>query len=722
MRSKSSFRGAFLLATTLVFCSFSDGYASEGDNARVPHLYILGQMGLNTIPSARMGKAGQIVTGVSRTAPYTHIFAGLQISDNFYLGLRQSAESNSFNSNALHLYPGLDAKLKLYGESRYIPQISVGLQSALGHKRMAAEYLALSKRYENFDFTFGFGWGRMASRMSLPNPILLKSYDGSSRRTLDGENPNSPRDWFSGDMGLFGGVEYNTPISGLSLIADWNSDGWKAERAVDPTFKKPSPFSLGISYKPREWLDTGIAYSPNQSVMFRVAFTPQSTSWPLSESTAHTSIPLRANRPDPSPYNDDDDDENNEYNEDDFGNALNTEGRLGLTNIFITPRKAEATLTLNDYRATPLQIGEAARYISNQAGKTPEQIIFHLRHKGLQGTDIHLNRPDLERAMLKHTGSSEEIWHSTFFEDNHITKNISQTLSEMGIASPRLSFKFDILNDISLSEEDSGLLYRSGLRLTLQKFFAKYFVSYQSLRINIADNLQKMNAYRTASLNPIRSDINAFTQHGLIIEHEYVGGFFTLKNDLHSAIHFGYLDEMFMGLSGEILYRPFGKNWAIGADASLVNKRDPYTLSALAPASEKTFSAFLNGYYEIPATNATFKTSIGRFLGNDIGAEIALENQFDNGVKMKAFAAASNRYDPDMYGGKTNIYTGFELSLPLGSPKFIPDGSRLITTAKPFGRDTAQRLNIPTNLYDMTEPLSYRHIAHHWADVMPNRK
>ena len=130
-----------------------------------------------------------------------------------------------------NLYPGMDVKLELFDERRFRPQISVGLQSAFGHKRMAAEYLAMSKRYENFDFTLGFGWGRLATRGGLPNPILLNQLTGSAHsRDIDGEDPNSPKDWFTGDIGIFGGFEYKLPVDGLSFKADITSDGWTAEK------------------------------------------------------------------------------------------------------------------------------------------------------------------------------------------------------------------------------------------------------------------------------------------------------------------------------------------------------------------------------------------------------------------------------------------------------------------------------------------------------------
>ena len=58
------------------------------------------------------------------------------------------------------------------------------------------------------------------------------------------------------------------------------------------------------------------------------------------------------------------------------------------------------------------------------------------------------------------------------------------------------------------------------------------------------------------------------------------------------ASSIGYLEEMYMGTTGEILYRPFGKNWAIGAEANLALKRDPLSSFALLPNGDHILSGF----------------------------------------------------------------------------------------------------------------------------------
>lgn len=679
---------------------------------------MLGELGLNTVPSARMSPEGTMRFTLSRQSPYTHATLGLQLTDRLYIGLRQTSESNHFNSETLHLYPGLDLKLMLYKESRFIPQISVGVQSALGHKRMSGEYLAMSKRYEDFDFTFGLGWGRMGSTMSLPNPILLNSFDSSSR-TLDGENPNSPKDWFKGDVGLFGGVEYATPINDLSLKVDWNSDGWKAEKNADINFKTPAPWSVGLSYHPHNWFGTGLSYD-GQDLMARLTLSGNISNWKLDNSPPMEFLAMKEKRPEPI-YSIIDGDAQNEEDDDAFSNSLRTEKSLGLTNVFVTDKYTQAHLNLNEDIPTPEQLGNAARYLSNISGASPEKIIIHLYHDGMKGISLSLNRPDLERLFLKNQGSIEEIWQNIEFFSQERATPFGQKISRILSSKPISKFKLDILNDISLSEEDSGLLYRSGVTLSYIENFKRHFISYQSLRLNLADNLEKLNEYRGLTLFPVRSDIDIFTQNRLMLERSYYMGLATLATDLHASSSFGYLEEMYLGLTGEILYRPFDKNWALGIETALAFKRDPYSFSALTPNCDHILTGFLNAYYEPFNSGVTLKASVGRFLAGDVGGTLSVSNEFLNGAKLSADISASNKSDPDIYGGKTNLLSTIRISLPLGSTDYIPNGSKLIVNASPLGRDSSQRLDMPTPLYDMTENLSYRHIVRHWGDLSSSK-
>ena len=140
-------------------------------HAASPSTNMLGAIGLNTTPSARMQNTGILSSGISLTDPYTHGFIGLQIADPLHITLRQSAERSSLKDDPDRFYPGIDAKLRLRKESKYRPAVALGITSANGHTRMSGEYIAASKRFGAFDFTLGLGWGRYGSALQLDNPL-----------------------------------------------------------------------------------------------------------------------------------------------------------------------------------------------------------------------------------------------------------------------------------------------------------------------------------------------------------------------------------------------------------------------------------------------------------------------------------------------------------------------------------------------------------------------
>ena len=125
----------------------------------------------------------------------------------------------------------------------------------LGTGVFSSEYLVASKRLGRADLTLGMGWGRLASRNRLPNPVA-QLFDGARARTattgLGGEP--SVEDFFRGeDVGIFGGVEIDLPYR-TRLLAEYTSDAYEREKRLG-TLKDPSPFSYGLGWRPAQGVD-----------------------------------------------------------------------------------------------------------------------------------------------------------------------------------------------------------------------------------------------------------------------------------------------------------------------------------------------------------------------------------------------------------------------------------------------------------------------------------
>lgn len=649
-----------------------------------------GMLGLNTVPNARMEQTGTTRFHISTLDPYAHINLGIQIAKPLYINLRQTAEISNLNKEADSLYPGLDLKLRLMQETEHLPEIALGLQSATGHKRMAAEYLAFSKRYKSFDFTAGIGWGRMGSAGHFSNPLKEIHPHFANKRAYDGARPNAANNWFTGDkIGLFGGIEYATPIKHLALKADFGADRYAIEQ--QSSFQVPAAWSVGLNFTPKEWLNIGGAVIGGEKIMAQLSLNRPVQNWPLQKKSLSPAPPLSRIRP--------------------------TETRLiqsALDAQKEAMRLSGNTLSVSDHHSLPYQIGHAARHIANHTASTKEEIEITPVLYGLHGPSIKLIRSDLERAILHEQGSPQELWQNTSFEtSSHYNETSSPFLPERW-RIPALTLE----TKASLAEEESGLLYRTSLIAGTKQHLPFGFLTGSAFRLNIKDNLHRIHEHRPRVLLPVRSNADDFAQNTISLDRLYLSYTKTILPDLHFAVSMGYLEEMYAGLGGEILYRPFGKRFSIGAEIWEAFKRDPNSRLAKNLNGDHLLTGHINAYYEFPHSNMILKARAGRYLGEDIGGTITLSHHFNNGAELEGFVTATNNADYDLFGGTSHLYNGIRLNLPIGSVKHIPKNSSIRIISSPFGRDTGQALTTPIPLYTLTEPFSMRHISNNWNEIL----
>lgn len=690
-----------ILGVTACLMLFSGAAIADTSNPYTANIY--GAPGLNTVPSARMYEEGTVSVGASTLDPYLHGFLGFQIAKPLFVNIRQTAEISNINKDPDRLYPGVDLKLRLLEEGAYRPEMAIGLQSAVGHKRMAGEYLALSKRYRNFDFTAGLGWGRFGTAEHFNNPLKSVSNHFGKTRILDGEISNSPENWFTGEsIGIFGGVEYFTSIRGLSLKADYGADRYSAESQAFG-YDAPAPWSVGLNYSPYEWVDAAIGMQGSDKIMARLNLKSIPSKWPFKSAADEDYSPMRPFRTGLTEPNA-------------MTISAHKDGAL-VYNLEHNTQGASASLDLKPYKNTPAQLANAAINMANHAGPDIESISIRPTKYNLKGPRITLNRRDLELANAHNQGSADEIWQNTIIGDEAAKSKTSPfSLNQFKLRH----FKFVLDNQFSLSEEDSGVLYRSSLLTHINgpSFFGLLH-SGTALRLNLADNLDGIKDLRPPAFLPVRSNVYEFADDMLSLENAYLTYTHSITPSWHVALTGGYLEEMYAGAGGEILWRPFDSRLAIGADAWLALKRDPLTDLNLTLNGDSLLTGHLNAWYDFPASDLTLHARVGRYLAEDTGATLGLKKSFMNGASIEGFANYTNAQDYDLFGGDTHAYHGVRLSLPLGSVKYVPDGSEMRLSAAPFGRDTGQSLNKPFDLYEETESFSYDHIARYWHDITP---
>ncbi len=228
---------------------------------------------LSTVPTARIYPQGHMVFKLETLDPFLHTSVGMQFTDSLYVELQQTAQISSLLENAERLYPALDLKLRLIKEGEYRPEVTLGMQSALGQSRLASEYIVLSKRYKSLDFSGGMAWGKLGNAAHIKNPLTAISSHFDEERPIDSEDDNSPDHWFTGsDVGFFGGVSYQTPWAPLKLNADWSADRYEIEQNLVTGFNAPHPWSVGATVNIFEHMSFHGAFVGGEKIMARLIF------------------------------------------------------------------------------------------------------------------------------------------------------------------------------------------------------------------------------------------------------------------------------------------------------------------------------------------------------------------------------------------------------------------------------------------------------------------
>ena len=388
---------------------------------------ITGFLGLNTVPNARMDQTGTVRAGVATLDPYMHSYIGVQIARPLYVSIRQTAEISNITETAEQFYPGVDLKLRLLQESEHRPEIAIGLQSAIGHKKMAGEYIALSKRYHNFDITAGLGWGRFGTAKHLDNPLKNISNHFRKNRNPNSENTNGPGNWFSGDsIGFFAGLEYFLPYDGLSLKLDYGADRYSAEKNSDD-YISGAPWGVGLAYTHDDWASAQIGLQGTDKIMARLSLQSKPSDWSFGHKK-------------------------------EGGTA---ERKPSLHKIESDGERINALLDVSPYEPAPQQIGRAFRQIAAHADSNIAEINVTPQIQNLRGETIQIARKNVENLWDKKDISPEELWKNIrFITAVEEARHTHPFLSTKGIRS-QPNFVFILDNELSLSEKEAGALYRS---------------------------------------------------------------------------------------------------------------------------------------------------------------------------------------------------------------------------------------------------------------------
>ncbi|KAB0483000.1 YjbH domain-containing protein [Vibrio chagasii] len=687
-----------------------------------------GGVGLMQMPTGRMAPEGEFNFSASFNNEYYFYNVSLQVmpwlettirytqvQDLLYSGgADQDCSQNSFSGCTKYTDKGIDFKLRLIEEGYYLPEVSVGVRDFGGTGLFDGEFVAATKRFGPVDFTLGMAWGYMGTSGNFTNP-LCKASDKYCERPSDYKGNGGSVDferWFKGDAAIYGGFEYQTPYKPLTLKLEYDGNDYSQDfpvvrGGVDMT--QHTPWNVGAVYRFTDWGSAKVSYERGDTLTLgfdlSTNFNEMYSVWRDTETAELRPSGVEA------------------VDDIDMGalaEQLETVAGYEQAQILVDDNSIVVKGTQVKYRDRDIALERGATVIANAVPSYIDTYKIIENDKSMELTETTVDAQAFKAAANNNYLNAQ----TSDATDTHELERKKSVIYHDG----RERFDVSISPNLaqSFGSAENFYLYSLGL-YTNASFWALNNVELSgSLYVNLIDNYDKFNyeipSDGTDQTPRVRTLFRSYVDDPVRLDRLQLTWFEDYGSGVYTQAYGGYLESMFAGVGGEILYRPFNQNWAIGADMTAISQRDPESwfgtfdeeIQVNPDDSNRTYkvidkgtTGFITGYYTPQwdfLSDTLLKVGVGKFLAGDIGTRVDFSKQFKSGVIAGAFVSLTDMTTEEY--GEGSYTKGFYVSIPFDLMTVKPSSSRGGFTWLPITRDGGQVLNKQYNLFDQTDARS----------------
>ncbi|MGH8529114.1 MAG: YjbH domain-containing protein [Nevskiales bacterium] len=675
-----------------------------------------GGVGLLQNPTARFAPDGSLTAGLSVSSPYNHLYLSLQFLPWLETTLRYTEDEQrlfgpaSFSGKQTAKDRGLDFKVRLLAESVYIPELALGVRDIGGTGLFAAEYLVGNKAFGPVDISLGIGWGRLGSRGDFDNPLGSLSDRFDTRPTgISGEGGRvDVKRWFRGEeVAVFGGIEWHTPLRGLSVLLEYEGNDYETEPS-GTALEVDAPVNFGLRYQVNRAFGFTAGVERGNTAVFTATLGgnfQRDESPPKKDPLPPTIRPVQNPQQALAAI--------------DLA-ALAERLRAQLSGqeaslhaLDLDQRRLTLWFSQKPYRNPARAVGRVARAAAAVAPDGVMDFTLVNVEAGQETYRVDITRADLEQALTYVADSTRAIWPKTVirgpgagYDDADLPELIDYPTYSWGIA-PALRQQ--------IGGPDSFYIGQLWLRFSGDVQLTDRLGLSAVLGANLVDNLDDLDQVSDSRLPRVRSDIARYRREGknnlVRLESNYI---WSPAPQWYSRLSAGIFEEMYGGVAGELLYRPYGAQWAAGLEVNRVRQRDfDQRFDFL---DYEVTTGHLTGYFELPWWNLLAKLSVGQYLAGDQGTTIDLSRRFASGARVGAFASFTDVSAEDF--GEGSFDKGFYMNLPLDL--FFPKSTRSTATIsfRPLTRDGGQKVRAGRELYPLTVGSEPGEIVKGWNEVL----
>lgn len=685
-------------------------YAQSFVNER-PYSYSLyGTPGLIDMPTAQSAADAELATTISHFAGSTRATLSFQISPRLSGSFRYTRIANWTVSTGEETFDrSFDLRYRLVDEGRYRPAVAVGLQDFVGTGIYSGEYIVATKHFRpQIAVTGGIGWGRFGSYNGFQNPlgVIDKRFEQRpSGFTGRGGQLESSK-WFRGDAAFFGGISWQ-PNDKLTLKAEYSSDAYVTETVpARSLFKRRSPLNFGLDYRFREnvhfqayvlhgsevGFGVNLISNPRRPAVFggaeraplpvvpRSAGSAADLGWivdPKRTTAARTTT----------------------------AQLLSAE-EMALEGMKLEGRSVTVHVRSQDYLVKSEVIGRTARVLTRTMPASVERFVIVPVENGMPLSAVTVQRSDMESLEF----ASDNAWKSYSRAQISDAAGTKEGLSYNEELYPKFTWSLGPYLQGSYFDPDNPVRIDVGAALDVRYDIAPGLFLSGRVQHKLVGNRDSSTRSDPSKLPRVRSDSNLYAKADTALTDLTLNYYFRPGKNLYGRVTAGYLEQMYAGVSGELLWKPVSSRLAFGVELNHVKQRD-FDMGldlrdyAVTTGHASAYYDFGNGYHG--------QLDAGRYLAGDWGATISLDRRFDNGWKIGAYATFTDVPFNDF--GEGSFDKGIRISVPLGRIAGSPTGRIVDNKIQPILRDGGARLDVTGRLYETLEGYHDPELKRSWG-------
>ena len=679
-----------------------------------------GGVGLLQMPTGRMAEEGAFSFSYNNNHEYQFYALSLQLLPWLESTIRYTqvedvlySDSESLSGSTKYADKGIDAKIRLWEESYWLPEVSVGLRDIGGTGLFDGEFIAATKRFSSkdfgtFDFTLGLGWGYLGGRDNIKNPLCSAAIQFCDRIDSYADNGGSVdyNRWFTGPMALFGGVAYQTTYAPLRLKLEYDgndySEDFPVKHGVDMMPKTPwnigaiyavnDSFNVRLNYERGTTLTFGLTLSTNFSTINSPSLDNEAPSLGSQQATTLAGVDWKK-----------------------LDNELNQVAGYKMDAAYEEANTVSIIAQQNKYRDREIATERAAAVLANHLPNDIQSYEIIEQEKNLLLKSTEISAQDYKAiANVEYINPSIK----DAIRDTPPTKIHSDPLYEN---MEPLQYGFAPRLTQSVGTPESFYVYSLSVDGDASYWLTPNLELSGAATLNVLDNLDKLNFITPSdgtSNYRVRTLVRAYVDNNdAYMSNLQLTWFQKYGQNWYQQIYGGYLETMFAGVGTEVLYRQPNSNWAIGADINAISQRDPNSVFGVF-ADDKDYSTdtkvlargttgHLSIYYQPQWSfleDTLFRLDVGRFLAADEGIQIDFSKQYKSGVIVGAYASKTNMSAEDF--GEGSFTKGFYLSIPFDTIYLKPTNTRAKFGWLPLTRDGGRTLDKRNSLFELTDVVS----------------